>query len=180
MLDEEVEEGVLETRGKLIWWVLCVCLTRQVLMSLQVVDTTLVRLLAEEGLQDEIVRILDGPNDCVLQQVESSLLDAGLYNLLSSLLLKSGEVSKTLDIWTKSVSRFIPYEPGLTIPTRLVEGIYVDDGFTGGIKKISDLLWKSKDMRQVEKYGIWLLQRDRVLGLKVSPLLPSPLRFMLM
>jgi hypothetical protein len=57
--------------------------------------------LAEEGLQDEIVRILDGPNDCVLQQVESSLLEAGLYHLLSTLLLKNGEVSKTLDIWTK-------------------------------------------------------------------------------
>jgi hypothetical protein len=57
---------------------------------------------------------------------------------------------------------------------RLVEGVYIDEGFTRGIKKISDLLWKSKDTRQVEKYGIWLLQRDRVLGLKVSPS-PSPL-----
>ncbi|KAI5477112.1 TGF beta receptor associated protein [Pseudohyphozyma bogoriensis] len=93
-----------------------------------VVDTTLVRLLAEEGKSTEIVDILEGPNDCVLQQVEPHLIDSGMYQILASIYLKRGEVAKTLEIWTK-----------------IVDGEYIDANFTGGLDAIFDLLWKTKE-----------------------------------
>jgi hypothetical protein len=51
---------------------------------------------------------------------------------------------------------------------RVVEGTYVDEGFTNGLQQIFDLLWKTKDKAIVERFGLWLLQRDRALGLKAS------------
>lgn len=65
------------------------------------VDTTLVRLLAEEGRTTDLLKVLEGPNDCVVQQVEPTLLDSGLYQVLAEIQLKRGEVSKALEIWTK-------------------------------------------------------------------------------
>jgi hypothetical protein len=50
---------------------------------------------------------------------------------------------------------------------RIVEGKYVDEQYTGGLQQIFDLLWKTKDKDLIEHYGMWLLQRDRLLGLKV-------------
>lgn len=67
----------------------------------QVVDTTLVRLLAEQGRSAELVVLLASQNDCVFPQVEPALLQAGMYQVLASLLLQKGEVGKTLEIWTK-------------------------------------------------------------------------------
>ena len=67
----------------------------------QVVDTTLVRLLAEEGKSRTLLEILNGPNDCVFQHVEPFLLDAGMYTVLAALLLRREEVEKTLNSWTK-------------------------------------------------------------------------------
>lgn len=67
----------------------------------QVVDTTLVKLLAEQGSENAIRRLLDGTNDCVVQHVESNLIAAKLYELTASIHLKRGEVRKALDIWTK-------------------------------------------------------------------------------
>ena len=66
-----------------------------------VVDTTLVRLLAEEGKKDKLLELLEGPNDCVLQHAAPFLLDAGMYSVLATLLRDRGEIVKTLDIWTK-------------------------------------------------------------------------------
>lgn len=67
----------------------------------QVVDTTLVKLLAEQGSENAIRRLLDGTHDCVVQQVESNLMSAKLYELTASIYMKRGEVRKALDIWTK-------------------------------------------------------------------------------
>ncbi|KAL8283319.1 hypothetical protein RQP46_005729 [Phenoliferia psychrophenolica] len=115
-----------------------------------VVDTTLVRLLAEEGKSRTLLEILNGPNDCVFQHVEPFLLDAGMYAVVAALFLRREETSKAIDIWTK-----------------LVEGVYVDATYTGGTKTIFDTLWLSKDRFVVEKYGVWLIQHDRALGLKL-------------
>lgn len=51
--------------------------------------------------------------------------------------------------------------------TRIVDGEYVDDRYTGGVEYIFELLWQFKDKFLVEKYGIWLVGQDRNLGLKV-------------
>lgn len=114
------------------------------------VDTTLVQLLAEESMESEILKLLDVKNDCVLQLVEPSLLEFGLYQLQASIFLKRGEVSKALDIWTK-----------------IVEGEFVDEKYTGGSEYIFELLWQSNDKDLVENFGIWLVRNDRDLGIKV-------------
>ncbi|KAK4698396.1 vacuolar protein sorting-associated protein 3, partial [Phenoliferia sp. Uapishka_3] len=115
-----------------------------------VVDTTLVRLLAEERKTTSLLEILEGPNDCVFQHVEQFILEAGMYDALASLYLKREEFTKTLDIWTK-----------------LVDGEYNDATYTGGVQRIFDTLWESRDKSLVEKYGVWLIQRDQALGLKL-------------
>lgn len=50
---------------------------------------------------------------------------------------------------------------------RISEGEYLDDGFTDGIRRIFDLLWSCQEKEIVIQYGLWLIVRDRVLGLKV-------------
>ena len=49
----------------------------------------------------------------------------------------------------------------------MIEGVYVDDTFDKTPRDVFDLLWKSKERDLVEKWGIWLLRRDRALGLRV-------------
>ena len=60
---------------------------------------------------------------------------------------------------------------------RVVDGEYRDRDFekNGGIKQIFDLLWKLKDQSLVETYGLWLLERDRELGLRVRSKFPLSL-----
>ncbi|GAA5956387.1 hypothetical protein JCM21900_000171 [Sporobolomyces salmonicolor] len=115
-----------------------------------VVDTTLVKLLAEQDRPDDIKVLLAGPNDCVLPQVEPALLQAKQYQLLSDILLARGETTKTLEIWSK-----------------IVDGLYEDSTFTDGPRRIFDLVWRTKDKALVERYGLWMLKHDRTLGLKL-------------
>ncbi|GAA5872000.1 hypothetical protein JCM1840_004768 [Sporobolomyces johnsonii] len=115
-----------------------------------VVDTTLVKLLAEQDRPDDIKVLLASPNDCVLPQVEPALLQAKQYQLLSDILLTRGETTKTLEIWSK-----------------IVDGTYEDGKFADGPRRIFDLVWRTKDKALVERYGLWILKHDRTLGLKL-------------
>lgn len=83
---------------------------------LQVVDTALVRLLAEQRRPDDIRVLLAGPNDCVLREVEQALHDAGLHALLAGVLRERGETARVLDIWTRCV-RARPLFLGLSLST---------------------------------------------------------------
>lgn len=67
----------------------------------QVIDTTLIRLFAEDRRREDILALLQEPNDCVLVLVEPCLLEAGMFTILSDIFLKRGDVAKTLEIWTK-------------------------------------------------------------------------------
>ncbi|BGP09381.1 hypothetical protein JCM10049v2_005249 [Rhodotorula toruloides] len=115
-----------------------------------VVDTTLVKLLAEQSRPDDIRVLLAGPHDCVVKQVEQALLDAGLYQLLASILLEKGETMRVLDIWS-----------------RIIDGEYTDGSFEDGLQSMFDLTWRSKDKSLVEKYGLWMLKHDQSRALRL-------------
>ncbi|GAA5852101.1 hypothetical protein JCM9279_005057 [Rhodotorula babjevae] len=122
-----------------------------------VVDTTLVRLFAEQHRPDDIRVLLAGPNDCVLAEVEGALHDAGMHALLAGVLRERGETGRVLDIWT-----------------RIINGEYSDATFSDGVHKVFDLVWRSKDKALIEKYGLWLLRHDvdRALRLFTDPKQP--------
>ncbi|GAA5904811.1 hypothetical protein JCM8208_001362 [Rhodotorula glutinis] len=122
-----------------------------------VVDTTLVRLFAEQRRPDDIRVLLAGPNDCVLAEVQGALHEAGMYALLAGVLRERGETARVLDIWTK-----------------IIDGEYSDSTFSDGVHKVFDLVWRSKDKALIEKYGLWLLRHDvdRALRLFTDPKQP--------
>lgn len=130
-----------------------------------VVDTTLVKLLAEQGEEGEgaIVQLLQGANDVVLPQVESALLEAGMHDLLSTLLYKRGETTRVLDIWSKMVDEVYPLGEGKD------KADYVG--------KIYDQAAKSSDVEAVTKWAVWLLPHNRSLALKLVSDAKQPLKF---
>ncbi|GAA6055225.1 hypothetical protein JCM3770_000723 [Rhodotorula araucariae] len=119
-----------------------------------VVDTTLVRLLAEQARPDDIRVLLAGANDCVLPAVEDTLRAAGMYTLLAGVLYERGETARVLEIYTK-----------------IVDGEYPDPAFVDGVHKVFDLVWWAKDKALVERYGLWMLKHDveRALRLFTDP-----------
>ncbi|SCZ87760.1 BZ3500_MvSof-1268-A1-R1_Chr2-3g05228 [Microbotryum saponariae] len=114
------------------------------------VDTTLGRLYAEEGRRDDLMALLEGKNDCVVQELEKTLLDKGSYDTWATILLQRGETSRALDVWTK-----------------ILDGIYEDAQYTGGAERIFDLLWESQDKNLLDRFGIPLIKHDRQLGLRL-------------
>jgi hypothetical protein len=51
-----------------------------------------------------------------------------------------------------------------------VDGKRQDYRFDDGLNKIFNLLENATDTEMVTKYGLWLVERDRDLGLRVSML----------
>ncbi|GAA6028594.1 hypothetical protein JCM8097_007301 [Rhodosporidiobolus ruineniae] len=128
-----------------------------------VVDTTLVRLLAEQSRPADITVLLtSGAHDVVLPAAESSLLSARLYWLLSRAYLERGEERKALELWRRCVE-------GELEPPEEGEGGEEDEDLRGdtGVRKVFDLVWRMKDKEVTEKYGLWMLRHDRDLGLKL-------------
>ncbi|BGP17675.1 hypothetical protein JCM10213v2_005713 [Rhodosporidiobolus nylandii] len=123
-----------------------------------VVDTTLVRLLAEQSRPGDITQLLTSPegHDVVLPLVESALLSSRLYSLLTSIYLERGEVEKTLEVFAGVVDG--KYDP----PAE-------EDGLSGkeGVKRVFDLVWKEREQGRTEKWGLWVLKHDQDLGLKL-------------
>lgn len=64
-------------------------------------DTTLVKLLAEHSRPDDIRVLLAGQHDVVLPEIEQSLLDTGMHQLLAEIWLEKRETAKVLDLWSR-------------------------------------------------------------------------------
>lgn len=120
----------------------------------QVVDTTLVKLLAEQSRPSDITVLLTSPHDVVLSLVESSLLSSHLYDLLTNVYLERGEVLKVLDIWTRLVDGDL-------------EGGGEEEVGEKGVKRVFGLVWKTREREVTERYGLWMLKHDQALALKV-------------
>ena len=130
-----------------------------------VVDTTLVRLLAEKGTSGEgaIVQLLAGPNDVVLPQVEPALLEAGLHDLLSRILARRGETTRVLDLWSKMVDGAYP------LPAGSDQAEYIGN--------VYDEVAKSTEVAVVARWAVWLMAHDRQLGLRLVTDPKQPLKF---
>ncbi|GAA5972182.1 hypothetical protein JCM11641_002531 [Rhodosporidiobolus odoratus] len=124
-----------------------------------VVDTTLVRLLSEHSRPADITVLLTGPNDCVLPCIVPSLLSSRLYSLLTNLYLERGETEKTLAVWSGVAEG--RYE-------RPREG-EEEEGWTEGevVKRVAELVWRTREKGLTEKWGLWVLKYDAGLGLKL-------------
>lgn len=73
-------------------------------MILKVVDTVLVKLLADaDDTTSELQTLIDEPNDIVLSEVEEPLRKNGHYSALVKLYQKAGDTAKLLDVWSKYV-----------------------------------------------------------------------------
>ncbi|SCV74998.1 BQ2448_8027 [Microbotryum intermedium] len=114
------------------------------------VDTTLGRLYAEEGRRDDLMALLEGKNDCVVQELEKTLLDKGSYDTWATILLKRGETSRALEVWTK-----------------VLDGTYEDEQYAGGAQRFFDLLWEAEDKKLIDRFGVPLIKQDRELGLRL-------------
>lgn len=121
--------------------------------------------------------MLAGPHDVVLPEVEQSLLDAGMYQLLADIWLEKRETAKVLDLWSRCVVRCYTTDFAMcwkadTTPSpcpSIVDGEYEQGDLADGVRKIYDLTWKSKDPALTEKYALWLVKHDSALALKVRP-----------
>ena len=67
----------------------------------QVVDTVLVKILAESEETEELYTLINGPNDVLLSEVEQPLTKNGQYNALCKLYAKANEDEKLLEAWSK-------------------------------------------------------------------------------
>ncbi|GAA5867831.1 hypothetical protein JCM8547_003390 [Rhodosporidiobolus lusitaniae] len=124
-----------------------------------VVDTTLVRLLAAASRPADIAVLLSSAHDVVLPACSSSLLSAGLFELLSQLYLVRGEVRKTLEVWKAVVDG----ELGEGMEGEEVKGLRGERG----VRRVWELVWKTREKGLTEEYGLWMLRHDSGLALKL-------------
>jgi hypothetical protein len=74
------------------------------LSSLQVIDTTLSKLLADAGTTNELLSLLAGPNDVVLSELEPFLTQRPY--VLSTVMGQQGRVDRVLALLQESVIAF--------------------------------------------------------------------------
>ena len=69
----------------------------------QVVDTVLGRLYTESGETTDLLALIGGPNDIVLQELEPVLIESSRFDALCRLYRSRGQEARLLDAWSKSV-----------------------------------------------------------------------------
>ena len=72
---------------------------------LQVVDTVLGRLYTESGETTDLLALIDGPNDIVLEEIEPVLVERARFYALCRLYKTRGRDQKLLEAWSRYVAR---------------------------------------------------------------------------
>ena len=75
--------------------------TQTLVQCEQVVDTVLVKILAESEQTTELYTLIDEVNDIVLSEVIEPLQKNGQYNALCKLYERHGEEERLLEAWSK-------------------------------------------------------------------------------
>ena len=70
----------------------------------EVVDTVLTKLYTSGGETTDLLALIDGPNNIVLEEVEAPLAVSNRYDALSRLYKTRGEEAKLLKLWSRWVS----------------------------------------------------------------------------
>ncbi|EPQ52360.1 hypothetical protein GLOTRDRAFT_140707 [Gloeophyllum trabeum ATCC 11539] len=116
-----------------------------------VVDTALLKILAENGDTPELHRMLDGPNDVDLSEVEPILIQSQQFNVLCKLYRQRGEEGKLLDAWAK-----------------LAEGEWTDEDLPDPLTTMFNYLSEKRDRALIQRWGVWFTTHDPERGLKAS------------
>ncbi|KAH8108778.1 hypothetical protein DFH11DRAFT_1710480 [Phellopilus nigrolimitatus] len=115
-----------------------------------VVDTIIAKILAEAEKTAELYTLVEEPNDIVISEVEEPFEKSGQYNALCKLYMKSGNEGKLLEAWSK-----------------LADGIWSDEDIKDPLAKMTELLNKTSNRALVQRWGLWLTQKDADLGLRL-------------
>ena len=137
----------------------------------QIIDTVLVKLMAESEDTQELYSLLESSEDIVVEEVEETLIRTGQYNALLKLYQKRNDVGKLLDIMSKYDICVTDCESIADVITaRLVDGEWTDDDIEDPLGRMMVLLNETRDRALVQQWGLWLVKRDTALGLKVCVL----------
>ncbi|KAF9495136.1 hypothetical protein BDN71DRAFT_1559699 [Pleurotus eryngii] len=120
------------------------------------VDTVLAKLYILEGRREDLHMLLESENYVALGEVESLLREGGFFHALCLIYKSQNDDTQLLDIWSK-----------------LVEGTYQDDTVPDPLSQMIALLKQKRDRLLVQKWGVWLTQRDTERGLELLRTLHS-------
>ncbi|PSR76572.1 hypothetical protein PHLCEN_2v8330 [Hermanssonia centrifuga] len=116
----------------------------------EVVDTVLAKLYTSAGETTDLLALIGGPNDVVLPEIESNLVEARRYDALCRLYRNREENAKLLDAWS-----------------RLIAGDWVDEDVHDPLSSMSTFLSEKRDKALVQEWGVWLLKYDSERALKL-------------
>ncbi|KAI8447962.1 hypothetical protein BY996DRAFT_4645738 [Phakopsora pachyrhizi] len=122
---------------------------------MSVVDNTLAELLSEHRKIDkhcytELEILLERPNACIFEYLESALLRNQCYSLLADLCAKNQQFEKALNFWR-----------------RLHDKEWVDEAFCASWDKIFNILINIDQADLVSEYAIWIASHNPQLSLRV-------------
>lgn len=134
------------------------------------VDTVLAKLYILEGRREDLHTLLESKNYVALGEVEGLLREGGFFHALCLIYKSQNDDAQLLDIWSKCVVLYSIPGAELTV-SRLVEGTYQDDTVPDPLSQMITLLKQKRDRLLVQKWGVWLTQRDTERGLEVITVL---------
>ncbi|KAF8499515.1 hypothetical protein JB92DRAFT_3099258 [Gautieria morchelliformis] len=116
----------------------------------QVIDTVMVKLLAESEDTQELYSLLDSSEDIVVEEVEETLVRTGQYHALVKIYRKRNETGKLLNVLSK-----------------LVDGEWTDEDIQDPLAQMMALLNETRDRMLIQRWGLWLIKQDASAGLKL-------------
>ncbi|KAI0337403.1 hypothetical protein BDW22DRAFT_1409963 [Trametopsis cervina] len=118
----------------------------------EVVDTVLAKLYTMGGETTDLLALIGGPNDVVVEEVETLLSEANRYDALCRLYRNRGRVEeeKLLNVWS-----------------RLVTGEIMDEDVHDPLESIFTFLAEKKDKALIQEWGVWLLKWEPERALKL-------------
>ena len=134
----------------------------------EVVDTVLVRLYTTSGETTDLLALIEGPNDIVVEEIEGLLSESHRFDALCKLYRSRGQEAKLLNVWSKyafflrvylarPISRF----------ARLVAGEVIDEDVHDPLESMFTYLTEKKDKDLIQEWGVWLLKWDSERAMKV-------------
>lgn len=124
--------------------------------SVKIVDTALAKLLVEAGDEDAMLALTAiEDSDVVLTDLAPWLLERGLDGALAKVFLSRGRVDEVVDLWI-----------------RLYESAASPDDRPADLTQIADMVAEVQDRELRIQHALWLLSKDRPIGLNALATVP--------
>ena len=140
------------------------------------VDTVLAKLHAQKEETAQLYDLISTSPYLVLDELEPVFKKTGQYNALCTLYLNRGEDQKVLEVWSKYVFFSLPMSYGDLTEfrlARLVDGEWTDQDIPDPLTKMFDLLTQRKDRQLVQRWVLWLTNKDTERAIKASQSYPD-------